>query len=97
MNLGEAFAELGIDLDGNGTSDELLHFYRLLGDFNGDRAVTSSPSPGSDMDLLNVAVGQLDASPFYDLTGDGKVNTQDRTKLTMLIGHALGVALPIDD
>src|SRR5262249_53471520 len=49
--LGDGYYELGVDLDGNGTIDQLLHFDRLQGDLNGDRIVNSG-----DKDLLALAL-----------------------------------------
>ena len=35
---GDGYYQLSIDLDGDGTFETVEHFYRLLGDVNGDRA-----------------------------------------------------------
>jgi hypothetical protein len=38
---GDGYYALQFDLDGNGTFETVKHFYRLLGDVNGDRSVDS--------------------------------------------------------
>lgn len=87
----DGYYELGIDLDGNGSIETLLHFYRLQGDFNGDRKVD-----GVDQALLAAALG---TSGFFDLTGDGIVDAKDQLKISGskgLLGHQLGAGLPVD-
>ena len=41
-NAGDGYYKIGLDLDGNGSFETEYAFYRLLGDVNGDRIVTSA-------------------------------------------------------
>ena len=90
--LADGYYELAIDLDGNGTMDQAMHFYRLLGDLNGDRKVDAS-----DMPLLTSALGQKGSGLYFDLNGDGKVDQKDRILLVSLYGRKLANGLAVDD
>lgn len=90
--LADGYYELAVDLDGDGAMDQTLHFYRLQGDFNGDRKVDTS-----DLLLLTGALGQTGSDNIYDLNGDGKVDQKDRVRLAGLIGRKLGDNLTLDD
>ena len=90
--LADGYYELAIDLDGNGTMDQAKHFYRLLGDLNGDRKVDAS-----DMPLLTSALGRKGSGLYFDLNGDGKVDQKDRVLLVSLFGRKLANGLAVDD
>ena len=90
--LADGYYELAIDLDGNGTMDQAKHFYRLLGDLNGDRKVDAS-----DMPLLTSALGRKGSGLYFDLNGDGKVDQKDRILLVSLYGRKLANGLAVDD
>ena len=69
---GNGYYELALDLDGNGSLETELHFYRLLGDTNGDRKV-------SQKDVQNIRKG-IRRNLFNsdnDINGDGKVDIFD--------------------
>ncbi|MFN0053016.1 MAG: SdrD B-like domain-containing protein [Planctomycetales bacterium] len=88
----DGYYEFALDFDGNGSIDQALHFYRLQGDFNGDRRVDAK-----DMSLLFAAFGKTGPGLLWDLNGDGKVDQTDRTLLSGLFGRRLGTGLPVDD
>ncbi|MFN0053202.1 MAG: dockerin type I domain-containing protein, partial [Planctomycetales bacterium] len=88
----DGYYEFALDFDGNGSIDQALHFYRLQGDFNGDRRVDAR-----DMSLLFAAMGKTGPDLLWDLNGDGKVDQTDRTLLSRLFGRKLGDGLAIDD
>ncbi|MFN0053205.1 MAG: CARDB domain-containing protein [Planctomycetales bacterium] len=90
--LSDGYYEFALDFDGNGSIDQSLHFYRLQGDFNGDRRVDAR-----DMSLLFAAIGKTGPGLLWDLNGDGKVDMTDRTLLSGLFGRKLGDGLAIDD
>ncbi len=66
-NAGDGYYRIGVDIDGDGTADSFHHFYRLLGDVNGDRQVNAM-----DRSLVMSASGS--ANPERDVNGDGVVN-----------------------
>jgi hypothetical protein len=88
----DGYYELSLDSDGNGTFETIRRFYRLQGDFNGDRIVNAA-----DGDLLTTALGAGSPDTYFDLTGDGVVDATDQSKLTTLLGRQLGAGLLIDD
>jgi uncharacterized repeat protein (TIGR01451 family) len=86
-NAGDGYYRLRVDLDGDGTFETSRTFFRLLGDLNGDRAVTTA-----DRDLLATLSGPY--NPERDVNGDGVVDARDRLLIRT------GVLLPwlaIDD
>ena len=76
-NAGDGYYRLGIDADGNGEFETYKHFYRLLGDVNGDGQVNNTD--------LNETVSRMVKSTDprfsleYDVNGDGAVNALDKT------------------
>jgi hypothetical protein len=88
---GNGYYRLSIDTDGDGQAETLRHFYRLLGDTNGDRKVD-----GTDLDNVNAHFGQsgtLDA----DVNGNGIVDEKDQNIVTNQAGRRLAAGLPLDD
>jgi len=84
---GDGYYRLRLDLDGNGSFETTRTFFRLLGDLNGDRAVTTA-----DRNLLSSLGGPY--NPERDVNGDGIVDARDR----LLVRN--GILLPwltIDD
>ena len=86
---GDGYYEVGVDVDGDGTFESKLHFFRLLGDVNGDGMVNNA-------DLLQIA-GASGYSPENDVNGDGVVNTNDRTLAQRSLNRRLASGLPLDD
>ena len=68
------------------------HFYRLLGDVDGDRVVTVT-----DANLILAAYGHSGSAVNEDVNGDGVVNAADRTITIRNLGHQLLGTLPIDN
>jgi uncharacterized membrane protein len=74
---------LGLDLDGNGTFETMLYFFRLFGDINGDRQVDAA-------DQTTVLAGCTVAyNVNLDLNGDGVVNTSDFQYVKKSVGRKL--------
>ena len=70
-NTADGYYTLGVDLDGNGSFETNLFFYRILGDTNGDKEVTIA-------DQNAVLAGcQQPYNANLDTNGDGVVNTSD--------------------
>ena len=88
---GDGYYGLMLDLDGNGTFETVKHFYRLLGDVNGDRTVDNA-----DIALITAALGQSGTNLGVDVNGDGKVNATDRLFAMASRGHHLLNTLTID-
>ena len=86
----DGYYRVGIDIDSDGTADAYKHFYRLLGDVNGDRQVNA-------LDRLLVMRGNSPASPSVDVNGDGVVNAVDLTLVTRSLGKKLKNGLWVDD
>lgn len=57
----------------------------VAGDLNGDRCVDIN-----DMSLLLAAIRNRSTDPMYDINGDGKVNSKDRTALQALYSNPGG-------
>jgi len=89
---GNGYYNLYVDEDRNGTLDATRHFYRLLGDTNGDRIVNS-------IDLNNVtkAQGRKGTGLMSDVNGDAKVNATDLSIVNSQLSQALATELPLDD
>ena len=75
----DGYYRLELDLDGNGSLDDSRRFYRLLGDFDGNRAVNKT-----DVSLFNTALTQPYNS-LYDIDGNGVLNANDRTKIQVSV------------
>ena len=71
-NAGDGYYRIGVDIDGDGTADVFTHFYRLLGDMNGDRKVDQA-------DRAWVMSGLGTTNPERDVNGDGVVNSVDNS------------------
>jgi hypothetical protein len=87
---GNGYYRLSVDVDGDGIFETVQHFYRLLGDVNGDRQVSAV-----DANLILAAYGS--SNPERDVNGDGLVNSIDRTLAIRSLGLALDADLPLDD
>jgi hypothetical protein len=88
--VGDGYYQLSFDLDGDGEFETVKHFYRLLGDVNGDRQVSSL-----DASLILAAFGG--SNPERDANGDGIVNALDRTLAIRSLEAALAPDLDVDD
>ncbi len=89
---GDGYYALDFDLDGNGSFETTRHFYRLLGDVNGDRRVTDL-----DATAITLALGRSGSPINEDANGDGVVNANDRTLALRARDRALGSGLFLDD
>lgn len=89
-NAGDGYYRIGVDLDGDGTADVYQHFYRLLGDMNGDRKVDAA-------DRAWVMSGLGTTDPERDVNGDGVVNSVDNSLVMRAIGKKLKDGLWVDD
>ena len=89
---GNGYYRLAVDADGNGDYETTRHFYRLLGDANGDRVVDSL-----DQQAVDAAFGQTGINLNADVNGDGVVNRRDRTLVSGQLGRQLPADLPLDD
>ncbi|MDX1948305.1 MAG: right-handed parallel beta-helix repeat-containing protein [Pirellulaceae bacterium] len=88
---GDGYYGLRLDVDDNGSFETVRNFYRLLGDTNGDRAVTTT-----DRNNVNANLGRtstLDA----DINGDGVVNSTDRNLVNSKIGRKIASSLVLHD
>jgi Right handed beta helix region/Dockerin type I domain len=90
--IGNGYYALELDLDGDGRLESVKHFYRLLGEVNGDRTVNAL-----DNSLVSRAVGTFGSNLNEDINGDGVVTIADALSVRRGIGRALSPALPIDD
>ncbi len=88
---GDGYYVLSVDEDGDGQFDSTRRFYRLLGDANGDRAVTQV-----DAATILAAYGQMGTNLNADITGDGIVNALDRTLALRQRNRRLKSTLKID-
>ena len=91
-NAGNGYYALSLDTDGDGTADQTLNFYRLLGDTNGDRRVDTA-----DLRNIALAIRRRDANPNNDINGDGRVNILDRMFASRERGKSLLGSLLLDD
>jgi hypothetical protein len=79
----DGYYTLGVDLDGNGSFETNLFFFRLFGDTNGDKEVNAT-------DQSAVLAGCTAAyNVNLDLNGDGVVNTSDFTYVKKNVGRKL--------
>ena len=79
----DGYYTLGVDLDGNGSFETNLFFFRLFGDTNGDREVTAADQSA----VLAGCTAAYNAN--LDLNGDGVVNTSDFTYVKKNVGRKL--------
>jgi hypothetical protein len=89
---GNGYYNLTVDTDRNGTYETQRHFYRLLGDANGDRVVNAT-----DQSIVQAAQGKTGANLNADVNGDGVVNSTDRDLVKKQLGVRLAAGLPLDD
>jgi parallel beta-helix repeat protein len=89
---GNGYYRLALDADGNGTFETTRHFYRLLGDANGDCVVNSL-----DRQAVDAAFGQSGINLNADLNGDGVVNRRDRRLVDGQLGRRVASGLPQDE
>jgi hypothetical protein len=82
---------LRVDSDDDGTFETQKHFYRLLGDTNGDRRVTSL-----DQQAVSAVFGQT-GTRNADVNGDWIVNSKDRELVNKRMGKLIAAHLPLDD
>ncbi|MCY2933216.1 MAG: putative Ig domain-containing protein [Planctomycetota bacterium] len=79
----DGYYTLSVDLDGNGSFETNLFFFRLFGDTNGDKEVTAA-------DQSAVLAGCTAAySANLDINGDGVVNSSDLNYVKKSVGRKL--------
>jgi hypothetical protein len=88
----DGYYNLAFDLDGDGTFETHRHFYRLLGDVNGDQVVNAT-----DASVILAAYGHTGANLNEDVNGDGVVNAADRTLAIRSLNRQLATGLTIDN
>jgi len=91
-NAGDGYYRVGVDIDGDGTADVFRHFYRLLGDVNGDRKVDAADRTR----VMSGSSGGLSVAE-RDVNGDGVINSADTTLVTRALGKKLKDGLWVDD
>jgi hypothetical protein len=79
----DGYYTLSIDLDGNGTFETNLFFFRLMGDTNGNREVTAA-----DQNAVLAGLRQ-NYNANLDVNGDGVVNAADFQYVTRSVGRKL--------
>jgi hypothetical protein len=89
---GNGYYRFALDTDRDGTFEAQRHFYRLLGDTNGDRTVNSL-----DRNSVNAAVGRHGTNLNPDVNGDGVVNSTDQSIVRKNLGKSVASWLPLDD
>lgn len=89
---GNGYYRLALDADRNGSFEAQRHFYRLLGDTNGDRTVNSL-----DRSNVNSNLGRRGTNLNPDVNGDGVVNSTDQNLVRQNLGKSLASGLPLDD
>ena len=101
-SVGDGYYALQFDLVGNGTFGPAKHFYRLMGDVNGDRTVDSKDYAAIYSTLYKdaptAAVGKVPAGTVLDqdVNGDGVVNARDWQLALQGMTHKLARWLVID-
>ncbi len=96
-SFGDGWYALAIDPTGNPSNGQVfwVSFYRLLGDTNGDGAVTGPyTAAGTDAYTVYHAEGQSGVLLNADVNGDGTVNSKDLTETVGANGHAVGGTPP---
>jgi hypothetical protein len=89
--VGDGYYRVRVDADRNGSLETWRHFYRLLGDTNGDRRVTAN-------DVNAIAAHQGKRGTFNtDVNGDGVVNATDLALARQQVNKALAASLPLTD
>jgi hypothetical protein len=79
----DGYYTLGVDLDGNGSFETNLFFFRLFGDIDGNREVTAA-------DQAAVLAGCTQAyNVNLDLNGDGVVNAADYQYVRRSVGRKI--------
>ncbi len=89
---GNWYYRLSVDTDRNGSFESLRHFYRLLGDTNGDRTVNAI-----DRNVVNANLGRRGANLNADVNRNGVVNSTDQYLVRQNVGRVLASSLPLDD
>ncbi len=89
-SLGDGYYRVSVDLDGDSQFDSHHYFYRLFGDANGDKKVTSA-----DVSLIQSQLGQRNSEA--DVDGNGVVNAIDRLHTQRGLGRQLLDSLWLDD
>ncbi len=96
-SFGDGWYALAIDPTGNPSNGQVfwVSFFRLLGDTNGDGAVTGPyTAAGTDAYTVYHAEGQSGVLLNADVNGDGTVNSKDLTETVGANGHAVGATPP---
>jgi len=88
----DGYYDLALDLDRDGEYETHRHFYRLLGDVNGDRIVATT-----DANLILADYRRQGADLNTDVNGDGLVNALDRTLAIRSLNRKLADGLTIDN
>ena len=89
---GNGYYRFSLDADRDGTFEAQRHFYRLLGDTNGDRTVNYL-----DRNNVNAALGRKGTNLNPDVNGDGVVNSTDQSIVRKNLGKSVAGWLPLDD
>ena len=89
-NAGDGYYEIAVDLDGNGTFDARMYFFRLFGDMTGNGVVDGN-------DKVKVLQLQGTASVEGDVNGDGVVTAVDTLLTTRAVGRRINSNLPLND
>ena len=82
---------MDFDLGNNGVFDTVRHFYRLLGNVNGDHKVDSA-----DIAEISAALGLRGTMLAQDANGDGTVDNRDRQAAFLNLYQQLGSGLSVD-
>ncbi len=90
-SVGDGYYGLRLDADDDGRFETVRNFYRLLGDTDGDRAVTTI-----DRSRVNANLGRR-GTHEADVNGDGVVNATDRNLVNSRIGRRLAANLVVHD
>ncbi|MEM6365878.1 MAG: dockerin type I domain-containing protein, partial [Planctomycetota bacterium] len=87
----DGYYALGLDIDGDGTFDNIRNFHRLLGDVTGDGRVNV-------LDRITVELGlRFGDNPEADANGDGRVNVIDRIRVEQNLTRSINGDLKRDD
>lgn len=87
---GDGYYQVQLDLEGNGVFSAARSFYRLQGDFNGDRKVDQS-----DVAMVQSQIG-APYDPTYDLLGVGVIDKRAVAAVVRAKGRSLNPSLTID-